>query len=127
MSERATSAVGRGPKREMAVKGIIGFVACLVLHAIWLLICGVSVANTGEVSLIWFAAKWLVPVLCALSGLFSYRGGLRGRLLVATLFFWASWFAFDPTTRIGAMIGWQFNERSEDRRMLWDGSLEIKG
>ncbi|KPA20795.1 hypothetical protein shim_30430 [Shimia sp. SK013] len=100
---------------------------CLCLHAIWLLICSVSVANTGEVSLIWFVAKWLVPVLCALIGVLCYRGAHRGRLLVAALFFLFSWLAFDPTTRIGAMIGWQFNESSEDRRMLWDGSLEFKG
>jgi hypothetical protein len=106
---------------------LTGGLCCLGLHIAWLIYCVHRVATIGEVGLIWYFARFFVPGTCTFIAFFSVpiRPFKRISLALACLLFF--WLIFDPTTRIGALIGWQFNDGSETFRMLWDGSLEFRG
>lgn len=106
---------------------LAGGLYCLGVHIAWLIYCIHSVATIGEVGLIWYITRFFVPGACAIIAFFSVpiRTFKRISLTLACLLFF--WLIFDPTTRIGALIGWQFNDGSETFRMLLDGSLVFRG
>lgn len=119
-------------KNEMIEKAtrsriLVGTLCCVGLHFVWLIHCIYGMVTIGEVSALWFIAKWLVPVVCAIIGYFSVANSQFARISLSVAFLIISWFMFDPTSRVGKLIGWQFNERSKEYRMQWDGSLEFRG
>lgn len=106
---------------------LVGILCCVGLHFVWLIHCSFSVATIGEVSVLWFFAKWFVPVACAIIAYFSVANSQFARISLSIAFLIISWFMFDLTTIVGELIGWQFYEKPVEYRKLLDGSLEFRG
>lgn len=114
---------------EKAIRSriLVGVLCCVGLHIVWLIYCIFCMATIGEVSVLWFIAKWFVPVACAIIAYFSVANSQLARISLSIAFLIISWFMFDLTTIVGELIGWQFYEKPVEYRKLLDGSLEFRG